>query len=188
MTRHPIVWLSQRQAKAIDTYMTNYHIETKLMENNRHEHSNQVVDGVPLPIVTLNRWLFTVGPLLGFVLDVPLITTLLLIIDLMPLLFGRAWSVTGWVGQLLFAGRLSSAELEDGRVITFNRMLVVMLLVGAQVAFWCNAPVVGWFMALMVASANGLALAGFCVGCFLYYNFKIYRFRFFGAGRLSSTR
>jgi hypothetical protein len=39
---------------------------------------------------------------------------------------------------------------------------------------------VGWFLALMVAAAASIALAGFCIGCFLYYQFKLQRFRLFG--------
>jgi hypothetical protein len=156
-------------------------------DSHRQPHM-EVADGIPMPIVNLSRWLFTIGPLLAFTLAQPLLTTLLLVIDMLPLLFGRRWSLPAAVGGVLFARRLPTAEREDRRIITFNRTLVVLLLAGAQIAFWFNLPVVGWFLTLMVASANGVALAGFCVGCFLYYNFKIYRFRLFGGAGWSVQR
>jgi hypothetical protein len=31
-----------------------------------------------------------------------------------------------------------------------------------------------------VATAAGVALAGFCVGCFFYYRYRAYRSRLFG--------
>jgi hypothetical protein len=31
-----------------------------------------------------------------------------------------------------------------------------------------------------VAAAAGVALAGFCVGCFIYYRYRAYRARVFG--------
>jgi hypothetical protein len=43
-----------------------------------------------------------------------------------------------------------------------------------------GVPVVGWIFALMVAAAAGVALAGFCVGCFMYYQFNLQRYRLFG--------
>ncbi|MBW1940726.1 MAG: DUF4395 family protein, partial [Deltaproteobacteria bacterium] len=41
-------------------------------------------------------------------------------------------------------------------------------------------PMAGWILSLMVAVAAGIALAGFCVGCFLYFQYKMLRYRLFG--------
>jgi hypothetical protein len=185
------LWHSRKQEKAIESYMQNYLREshantnqlvgtrnpTALSDNRSLDDSHTLPDGIPMPIVNLSRWLFTLGPLGAMALMEPMVTTVLLVIDLLPLLFGREWSLAGRVGALIFARHLPTAEREDRRVITFNRTLVVLLLALAQVAFWLGAPALGWALALMVAAANGIALAGFCVGCFLYYNFKLYRFR-----------
>jgi hypothetical protein len=46
--------------------------------------------------------------------------------------------------------------------------------------------VVGWALSLAVAVAAGVALAGFCVGCFLYLRFNMYRHRLFGKFEESS--
>ena len=62
----------------------------------------------------------------------------------------------------------------------FNNLIATLLLGFAQVAFILGAPVVGWALALMVAVAASVALAGFCVGCFIYYQFRLQRYRVFG--------
>jgi hypothetical protein len=55
-----------------------------------------------------------------------------------------------------------------------------MLLGGAQLAFLLGLEAVGWGLSLAVAAAAGVALAGFCVGCFFYYRYRAYRSRVFG--------
>jgi hypothetical protein len=58
----------------------------------------------------------------------------------------------------------------------FNNAIAVGCLAVAQVAFLAGAPLVGWVFAGMVALAAA-ALAGFCVGCVLFYQLKRMRLR-----------
>jgi hypothetical protein len=51
----------------------------------------------------------------------------------------------------------------------------------AQVAFLLGAPIAGWALSLVVVAAATAALLGFCLGCVLFYRFRIYRYRLFGA-------
>jgi hypothetical protein len=53
------------------------------------------------------------------------------------------------------------------------------ILGAAQIAFVVHAPVVGWVFAGLAALAAAVALAGFCFGCFLFYQFKLNRARLF---------
>ena len=52
------------------------------------------------------------------------------------------------------------------------------MLILAQIAFLTGNNVIGWLITSMAIAATGLALAGYCVGCFLYYKFKLYKYRF----------
>ena len=63
----------------------------------------------------------------------------------------------------------------------FNNSIAVVLLGLAQVAFLLGVPVAGWTLSLMVAVAAGVALAGFCFGCFLFLRFRLYRYRLLGS-------
>jgi hypothetical protein len=136
-------------------------------------------DRIPLPIVKLNRWTLLVGVLAGFVTGQPLATTALFLILLAAVLFGPRWSLIAQVGRRLFV-RGAGSDYEDRRLMRFNNLIATLLLGLAQIAFVLDAPVIGWALALMVAAAAAIALAGFCVGCFLYYQLKLQRSQLFG--------
>jgi hypothetical protein len=154
-------------------FTTPHHPEYRMSANSNRD--------IPLPIVRLNRWLLVVGILAGFALGQPLFTTALFAILLPATVIGQRASLVFWVGKRLFARQLPTAEREDRRMQRFNNTIATILLGAAQIAFLTSQPVVGWTLALMVAAAAAIALAGFCIGCFLYYQFKLQRFRLFGA-------
>ena len=136
---------------------------------------------IPVPIVRLNRWMLVVGILAGLALQQPLVTTLLFAILLPATVIGQRASLIFQVGKRFFARQLPTAEREDRRMQRFNNSIATILLGAAQIAFLAGAPTVGWTLALMVAAAAAIALAGYCIGCFLYYQLKLQRFRLFRA-------
>ncbi len=137
--------------------------------------------GIPMPIVNLNRWMLLAGIVLALVSGQAWITTLLFFILLAALLYGPRGSLVMYAGKKLFsAQKLDRAEKEDKKLMRFNNAIAVGLLGAAQLAFGFGASLLGWTFALMVAIAAGIALAGFCVGCFLYFQFRMYRYRLFG--------
>lgn len=135
---------------------------------------------IPLPIVKLNRWTLVIGLLGAVVLQQPLITTCLFVVLLAAVLFGQRYSLIFQVGRRLFASQILLADREDRRLQRFNNAIAVVMLGGAQIAFLSGLPVLAWGLSLAVVAAAGVALAGFCVGCFLYYQFKLNRYRLLG--------
>jgi hypothetical protein len=138
---------------------------------------------IPLPIVTFSRWVYALTLGVALVARQPLITTALLVVVVIGLVGGARWNIINRLGRALFARRIASdvaVVLEDYRVIRFNNLIVVGLLTAAQLAFVLNAGLVGWVLVAMIIAASSAALAGFCVGCLLYYQFKLHRYRFFG--------
>jgi hypothetical protein len=135
---------------------------------------------IPKPIVTLNRSILLGGVVVALLLQQPLITTTLFLILLPAVLFGQKGSLIFQVGKRVLARQNLRAEREDRRVQRFNNSIATVLLGLAQLGFLLDAPVAGWIFAAMVAVAAGVALAGFCFGCFLYYQFKLQRYRLFG--------
>jgi hypothetical protein len=135
---------------------------------------------IPMPVVLLNRWTLVIGVILALVLQQPLITTTLFLILLPAVIFGQKGSLIFQLGTRLFSSQCATSELEDRRLQRFNNTIAIVLLGLAQVGFVSGISLAGWILAGMVAVAAGVALAGFCVGCFLYYQFKLQRFRLFG--------
>src|SRR5918997_1293628 len=140
--------------------------------------------GIPLPIVNLNRWVLILGGVGGLLLQQPLFTTVLFIVVLSAVAFGRRGSLIFQVGKRLLAKRNAAAqragELEDPGLMRFNNTIAAVLLGGAQIAFLFGLNLVGWALSLAVAVAAVVALAGFCLGCSLYLRFNMYRHRLFG--------
>ncbi len=141
---------------------------------------NGMQDGVPMPIVVLNRWTLLIGILLAFVTRQPWITTLLFLMLAAAVFGGPEYSLAALAGRKLFADRIPGAEREDFKLTRFNNSIALALLGLAQIAFLTGLGALGWILALMVAVAAGVALAGFCVGCFLFFQFRMLRHRFFG--------
>jgi hypothetical protein len=142
--------------------------------------SNQLCNGIPMPIVKLNRAILLIGVLAAILLQQPLITTLLFLLILPAVLFGRKGSLVFFAGSRLFARRNRDAATESPELMKFNNSIAAILLGSAQVAFATGAPLAGWILSGTVAVAASVALCGFCFGCFLYYQFRLQRFRLFG--------
>ncbi len=136
--------------------------------------------GIPLPIVKLNRVVLLVGIASAIMFQLPIVTTALFVIILSAVVFGKNGSLIFFIGSRLFAKQNKNAATEDPRLMRFNNSIAAILLGGAQIAFISGAPLVGWILSGIVAVAATIALAGFCFGCFLFYQFNLQRFKLFG--------
>jgi len=143
-------------------------------------NSTTTCTGIPLPIVKLNRIVLLIGIIAAIVFQQPMVTSALFFIILSSALFGRQGSLIFFIGSRLFAKQNMTAESEDPRLMRFNNSIAALLLGGAQIAFISGAPLVGWILSGVVAVAASIALAGFCFGCFLFYQFNLQRFKLLG--------
>lgn len=130
-------------------------------------------DGIPMPIVRLNRIVIVTGVTAAILLQQPLITTALFVLILPAALFGRRASPIFILGSRLLAKQNVGAELEDPGLMRFNNSIAAVMLGGAQIAFALGASMVGYLLAGGVGLAALVALLGFCLGCFLYFQFKL---------------
>lgn len=138
-----------------------------------------VSDGIPVPIVRMNRVLMVGGVVAAVALDAPWITTILFALILPAVLFGRRGSPIYAIGRRLLSAQLAGAEQEDQQLMRFNNSIALALLSSAQIAFLFGAKTLGFVLAGMVGVAALVALLGFCLGCFLYLQFKLNTRRLF---------
>ncbi len=131
-------------------------------------------------IVRLNRSVLLGGIVLAALFHQPLITTVLFLMVAPSVAFGKRASVIFLVGSRLFPGHKTGEALESQQLMRFNNAIAAILLGAAQIAFATGSTTAGWFLCGMVAVAAGIALCGFCLGCFLYFQFNMQRFRLFG--------
>jgi len=139
-------------------------------------------DGIPYPIVAVNRGIIVGGVLLALWTNQPLLTTVVLALLAPAALFGRKASPVFRIGSVLLRETIAHAPVEDQRVQRFNNIIAVVMLGAAQLAFILGAAWLGWVFSVAVAFAALVALCGFCVGCFLYFQFRINRSRLVRAG------
>lgn len=137
-------------------------------------------NGIPLPIVKLNRAVLLVGIVAAIAFQQPIVTTILFLIILPAVIFGRNGSLIFFIGSRLFEKQNREATTEDPKLMRFNNSIAAILLGGAQIAFLLGAPLAGWILSGFVAVAATIALLGFCFGCFLFYQFNLQRFKLFG--------
>jgi hypothetical protein len=150
----------------------------------RNRGDAPAVDAVPQPIVALFQGANAGGILAGLLLRQPLLTTLLAAVLVPAVLLGPRANLYVLLGTRLFPRRVAAARaagrVEDPRLVRFNNALALGLLLLVQGAFLLGAPAVGWALALAVAGAGAAGLAGFCLGCFLYYQLGLHRSRLLG--------
>lgn len=134
-------------------------------------------NGVPNPIVKLNRWTLVTGAISALALGFPLITTALFAIVASAAVFGQRGSLIFAIGSRVFPAQndraLAAGEFEDRRLMRFNNALAAIMLGAAQLAFLFGWSIAGWVFTVAVAGAAGVALAGFCVGCFIFTQWHI---------------
>jgi len=135
--------------------------------------TKQKQKGVPFPIVTLNRAVLTFGVLVSLLTQQIWIITILFLIILPTTLFGKRFSLVYYIGNILFKKQIQNSQYEDAGLQRFNNTIATTLLGFSQISFLAGQSILGWIFASMVMLASGVALLGFCIGCFLYYQFKI---------------
>jgi hypothetical protein len=130
---------------------------------------------IPKPLVTFNQWFI----LLSVVIS--LITGYYFIL-LLPLSAGTIGLLTGYNPVLKLAGKFlskpySSYPQEDKAQLQFNQTIAVICLALSLIGFYAGITALGYIFSIMVAVASGVALLGFCVGCFIRFQWQQYQYR-----------
>ncbi|HHE32793.1 MAG TPA: DUF4395 domain-containing protein [Chlorobaculum parvum] len=138
-------------------------------------------NGIPMPIINLTRYLLLVGIILAIVLQQPLITTFLFFLMLPAVIWGKKASLIFFVGSRLLKKWNATAHTESPKLTRFNNSIAVILLGMAQIAFLFQADMTGYILSGIVALAAFIAICGFCVGCFLFFQYNMKKHKLFGS-------
>ncbi|MDE0803936.1 MAG: DUF4395 domain-containing protein [Acidimicrobiales bacterium] len=114
-----------------------------------------------------NQAVLTVGLLVGFLLDLPVVAPLFALVLFLGAAFGpRFGPFLRIYGQFIKPHLDAPAFLEDPRPPRFAATIGVAFLSSATLAFLAGLPGLAWGLALVVAALAGLAAStGICVGC-----------------------
>lgn len=136
-------------------------------------------DDVPYHWVQANQ----IGILLCIIIAVALQWPWILAAALVVQLISRANGIKYNVFVRLIAPWLPvSSKTESRELLRFNNLLAILFLAGSLICFAIGATLAGYIIVGMLATCVILALSGFCLGCFIYFQWK----QFWTRRRLSS--
>lgn len=128
---------------------------------------------IPIPYVRANQAGIVLLVVLAIVLQQPVLIAALWAIQVIGLWRGVRANLIVRLATPLLASRIAGAQTESAELQRFNNSIAVILLTVSLLCFWVlQAPLAGYTAAGMVAVAALIAICGYCVGCFLYYQFK----------------
>ncbi|GAA3409632.1 DUF4395 domain-containing protein [Paenibacillus hodogayensis] len=132
-----------------------------------------IPDSIPRPLVRTNQWTIVAAVVLTWLTGFYWLLAI-------PLLAG-AMGVTFDFNPIMRLARLflrkpPSAYIPEERTDQkFNQLLATCFLLLALIGYAFDWPAVAYIFSAMVALAATVAICGFCVGCFIRYQWLRYR-------------
>ncbi len=141
-------------------------------QQNRQHNRKPIT--LPRPLVQANRAFLVVTISLAL-----LIGKALLVIPFLAGVIGLAfrWNPVMAVGRQFLRKEPSEYRREDPSDQRFNQWIATVLLGLSGLAFLTGFSTLGYLFSGMVILAAGVALAGFCVGCYIHYQIKQWQHR-----------
>lgn len=136
---------------------------------------NTPIRTVPRPLVRTNQWFIFLSVVITWIsgqewiLAVPLIFGMLgLLVNFNPIMR---------FAKLFLKKNPSDYIPEEHAQQQFNQVIAVVFLGLGLLSFLMNWNSAGYVFTLMVALASFIAILGFCIGCFIRFQWQQYRYR-----------
>lgn len=130
---------------------------------------------VPRPLVRLNQWFIFLSVVLTWVTGIHEILAIPLIAGLMGLAIN--FNPIMRAGRLFLRKKTSEYIPEEWDQQQFNQTIAVICLSGGLISFYAGWNAVAYVFTMMVAAASFIAILGFCIGCFIRFQWKQYRYK-----------
>lgn len=130
---------------------------------------------IPRPLVRVNQWTILLSTVATWIFHQPLILLLPLISNLLGLLFN--FNPVMKIARLFLKKKPSEYIPEDIVQQKFNSCIAISCLVLGFIGFEVDKPVMGYIFTIMVAAASGIAILGFCIGCFIFFQLNQFRYK-----------
>jgi hypothetical protein len=133
------------------------------------------VRSIPRPLVRTNQWIIFISAVLtmvfaeGWFLIVPLLAGL-------SGIFFKYNPIMNFA-RLFLKKRPAEYIPEDWEQQQFNQKIAVICLAGGFLGFMLGWNTMAYVFTAMVATASFVAILGFCIGCFIHYQWKMYQYK-----------
>lgn len=135
----------------------------------------EIVRTVPRPLVRLNQWVIFLSVVATWVTGIEWILALPLFAGIMGLVFG--FNPIMQVGKLFLRKKPSDYIPEEWAQQQFNQVIAVICLAGGLISYLFDWVIAGYVFTAMVAIASFVAILGFCIGCFIRFQWQQYRYK-----------
>jgi len=128
---------------------------------------------IPVPYLRANQTGIVAFVITAAITRQPLLILLLWVIQVVGLLFGVKANVFIQFAKPFLKKQISQALTESRELSRFNNLLAVIFLTISLVFFSLGWTIVGYIVAGMLAIAAFTAICGFCLGCFIYFQYNL---------------
>lgn len=136
---------------------------------------NNQVRSVPRPLVRTNQWFIVISVLLTWITKQAWILAIPLAAGLMGLFF--EFNPIMRAAKLFLRKHPSEYIPEEFDQQQFNQTIAVICLAGGLLSYLMNWTVLGYVFTIMVALAAFVAILGFCIGCYIRFQWKQLQYR-----------
>ncbi|WP_312097161.1 DUF4395 domain-containing protein [Niallia sp.] len=133
-----------------------------------------LIKTIPQPLVRTNQWIIFLSVLLSLFLQQYWIMLIPLVAGLCGLLF--QWNPIMKLASLFLKRPKKDYRQEDWNQQQFNQIIAVVCLAIASISFFFKWTILGYIFSIMVGLASIVAILGFCIGCFIRYQWKKYQY------------
>ena len=136
---------------------------------------SDISKNIPRPLVKTNQAFIVLSVVLTWITGQYWILALPLAAGLSGLLFG--YNPVIKLSATFLRKERSFYILEDGDQQQFNQSIAVFCLTAGLISFSLGWTLTAYIFTSLVAIAATVAILGFCIGCFIHYQWKMYSYR-----------
>ena len=125
---------------------------------------------VPVPYVRANQTGIVLSVIASFLFHEPWVLAGLWLVQLIGLASAGRYNLFVRIAKPWL--RVSGAHTEAFELQRFNNMLAVTFLTLSLISFLLGWTIAGYVIAFLLLAAAGGALAGYCIGCTVYFQYK----------------
>jgi hypothetical protein len=136
---------------------------------------SEIVRSIPRPLVQTNQLTIVISVIVTWVFQfewfllIPLLAGLSgIFLDFNPIM---------QVAKRFLREKPETYIPEDWKQQQFNQKIAVFCLTAGFFSFLLGWETGGYAFTILVAVAATVALLGFCIGCFIHYQWKLYMYR-----------
>ena len=133
------------------------------------------IRSIPRPLVKTNQWVIVLSVVLTWVSGIEWLLLIPLLSGLSGLLFG--FNPIMQLAKQFLKKDPKAYIPEDWEQQQFNQKIAVSCLAIGFISFLAGWNTLGYIFTILVAVAAFVAILGFCIGCFIHYQWRQYKYR-----------